>query len=237
MDGVKEGVSAYGPIGGAGGDDDEEVTYTSIDHLRAAETSRPALPARSGGGGAAGAAGGGSQKGQRYDLTADLGDMSVLNGGRSGGGGAGVAVQEDAAYENLGELRKTPKQAMIGTADGPEQYENAPARVMFKAAWNSPDGTLEKPVLVPVVIYMKCPDNKPTLFVDHAKTKRNIHTFPIELLRGYGQRDGRLKLEAGRRCPGGPGQHRYTVGKNDVASAMKTFVADWKSNGGEGKKR
>ena len=123
----------------------------------------------------------------------------------------------------------------VGIASA-ESYENAPARVMFKAAWISPEGTLDNPVLVPVLIYMKSAGNKPTLYVDHAKTKRRVHEFPIELLRGYGQRDGRLKLEAGRRCPGGAGQHRYTVGENDVASAMKVFVAEWKANGGEGKK-
>ena len=121
-----------------------------------------------------------------------------------------------------------PSLSNQGMVNGKE-YENAPARVMFKAAWNSPEGTLENPVLIPVVLYMKAPDNKPTLMVDHAQSKERVHTFPIEFLRGYGQREGRLKLEAGRRCPGGPAQHRYTVGKNDVASAMKKFVADWKS--------
>ena len=96
---------------------------------------------------------------------------------------------------------------------------------LYRASWHSPEGTAENPVFVPVIMYVAVLDGMPTLIVDYGTTKENIHTFPIEFLRGYSQRDGSLKLEAGPRCPGGPGQHRYTVGKNNVAAAMKTCAS------------
>ena len=99
-------------------------------------------------------------------------------------------------------------------------------KVVFKVAWLPPQGAAAKRAMVPVVIYFQMMDGKPTLLVDDVKSNTTVHRFPIAFLRAYGQLDGHFILEAGRRCKGGPDTYQYLVGKNEVASAVKKFVAD-----------
>jgi hypothetical protein len=99
-------------------------------------------------------------------------------------------------------------------------------RDVFKVAWLPPQGAAATQSMIPVDLYFQMMDGKPTLLVDDVKSNTNVHTLPIEFLRAYGQLDGHLILETGRRCKGGPATHHYLVGKNEVASAMKKFVLD-----------
>ena len=99
---------------------------------------------------------------------------------------------------------------------------------MFKVALYTPSGTA-----IPVVMYIQMLDMQPTLIVDCAESKANIHTFPLNYIRKIGQLDGVFEIETGRRCHGGGGiTHRYLVGKNDVSAAVKRLTAQCQNRTG-----
>jgi len=61
-----------------------------------------------------------------------------------------------------------------------------------------------------------------------------IHTLPVKLMRGFGQKqegsERRLKIEAGKRCPGGERTYRYVLDKSVPAKINITAVLRAKVN-------
>lgn len=147
-----------------------------------------------------------------------------------------ILQQGDLTMVHLEEDTTVPPMIDSGGDDyemmSPELFYDlvADQPTVYKATWISPDGTLENPVHVPVVLYLKTIANTPTLYIDHAESKLGIHEFPVTLLRGYGQREGRFQIETGRRCTGGVATYKFMVGKIDVVAAIKMFMAEWKAN-------
>jgi len=129
---------------------------------------------------------------------------SYENAEISGNGGFNLAsLKAGVAATSLSAASKPPP-SVAASAGKPQG-----AKLRFAADYITDDKGGRLPVMLHII--HRASVGKILLVFDREKMEA-IHTLPVKLMRGFGQKqegsDRRLKIEAGKRCPGGERTYR-----------------------------
>eukprot|EP00039_Didymoeca_costata_P026598 m.16214 g.16214 ORF g.16214 m.16214 type:complete len:270 (+) comp5621_c0_seq1:50-859(+) len=189
--------------------DDGNVVYADLD---LGESSGPALPVKKGQESAYGPVGGSSP----YGPIGGSSPYGPIKGGTNLSE-ADIVYSEVIAPETKAPKLPPKKGQVADVTKNMGKMELMNKHVL--QCTGKTTGANPKPIIISVEL-----DPPPVTIVIYDAKGVKTHIFPVVTLRAYGQKEGRLRLDAGSRCPTGEGCFRFEVhGDIDVASRVRSI--------------